>query len=136
MSRRTRGRRQSAENLNVCASAVDRYVVADAVLKDDTIVGHLPKTSARIYLLFLRRGGVIQCHIAGKKISPDKIPPPQVLGKIAEIFPPAKVARYGTWIDNFLHEELDNKQSLPSLGYCMITTTKGNVAIIIIHVLP
>ena len=44
---------------------VDWYAVA--VLKDDIIVGHLPKTSAVIYLLFLRRGNVIQCRVAAKK---------------------------------------------------------------------
>ena len=71
------------------SNTVDRYTVA--VLKDDTIVGHLPKMSARIYSLFFRRGGVIQCHVGGRrkysdlpqgiKFSLDKISPPQVLGK-------------------------------------------------------
>ena len=62
------------------SNAVDRYAVA--VLKDGTIVGHLPKTSERMYS-FLRRDGVIQCRVAGRrkysdllqgiKLTPDKI---------------------------------------------------------------
>ena len=81
MSTRTCGRRQLAKS-----NTVNQYAVA--VLKDDTIVGHLLKTSACIYSLFLRRGGVIQCRVAGRrkyldlpqgiKFSPDKISPPQV----------------------------------------------------------
>ena len=36
------------------SNAVDRYAVA--VLKDDTIIGHLPKTLVCIYSFFLRSG--------------------------------------------------------------------------------
>ena len=57
MSTTTCGRRKLVKS-----NAVNWYAVI--VLKDDTILGHLPKTSARIYSLFLRRGGVIQCHVA------------------------------------------------------------------------
>ena len=42
---------------------VDRYAVA--VVKGDIVVGHLPKKLARIYSLFIRRGGVIRCRVAG-----------------------------------------------------------------------
>ena len=37
------------------SNTIDQYAVA--VSKDDTIVGHLPKTSAHIYSLFLKALG-------------------------------------------------------------------------------
>ena len=47
------------------SNGVDRYAVV--VIKDDAVVGHLPKKMARIYSLFLRRGGVIRCRVAGRR---------------------------------------------------------------------
>ena len=48
----------------------DRYAVA--VIKNDTIVGHLPKKLSRVFSLFIRRGGTIQCRITGcRKYSSD-----------------------------------------------------------------
>ena len=41
----------------------DRYAVA--VIKDSTIIGHLPKKISKICSLFLRRGGSIQCTVSG-----------------------------------------------------------------------
>ena len=37
------------------ANVSDRYAVA--VLKDDVVVGHLPKKFSKMFSLFLRRGG-------------------------------------------------------------------------------
>lgn len=41
----------------------DHYAVA--VLKDRTIVGHLPRKVSRVCSLFLRRGGRIDCVVTG-----------------------------------------------------------------------
>ena len=41
----------------------DRYVVA--VLKDDVVVGHLPRQLSRILSLFLLRNGTIDCVVTG-----------------------------------------------------------------------
>ena len=43
----------------------DRYAVA--VVKSDTIVGHLPRKLSRVFSLLIRRGGVIRCHVAGRR---------------------------------------------------------------------
>ena len=43
----------------------DRYAVA--VIKDRTIVGHLPRRVSRVCSLFLRRGGTIDCIITGQR---------------------------------------------------------------------
>ena len=49
---------------------VDHYTVA--VLKDETIVGHVLKKITRICSLFLARGGTIICtHIGGRRYSSD-----------------------------------------------------------------
>ena len=58
MSTRTWRRQKSAE-LERVHDPSSRSVHGVAVLKDDAIVGHLPKASVRIYS-FLRRGGVIR----------------------------------------------------------------------------
>ena len=42
---------------------VDRYAIV--VLKDDTIVGHIPKKISRICVLFIVRGGTIVCTPMG-----------------------------------------------------------------------
>ena len=49
--------------------AVDLY----AVTESDTIIGHLLKTSARIYSFFLRRGSTIRYHVAGSRNIPQGI---------------------------------------------------------------
>ena len=43
----------------------DLYAVA--VLKDRTIVGHLPRKISRICSLFMRRGGAITCLVNGRR---------------------------------------------------------------------
>ena len=43
----------------------DRYAVG--VVKDETIVRHLPKRIARVCSLFLRRGGTIMCTVQGSR---------------------------------------------------------------------
>ena len=48
---------------------VDRYAIA--VLKDDTIVGHIPKNISRICSLFIARGGGIACTPIGGRDSAD-----------------------------------------------------------------
>ena len=49
-------------------NVVDRYAVA--VLKDDTIVGHIPKMISRFFSLFIARGGAIACTpIGGRRYS-------------------------------------------------------------------
>lgn len=43
----------------------DRYAVA--VLKDDVIIGHIPRTILRICSLFLLRNGTISCIVTGPR---------------------------------------------------------------------
>ena len=43
----------------------DLYAVA--VVKDSTIVGHLPRKISRICTLFMRRGGAITCLVNGRR---------------------------------------------------------------------
>ena len=46
-------------------NAIDRYAVA--VIKDGTIIGHLPKKLSKICSIFLRRGGSITCEVTGSR---------------------------------------------------------------------
>ena len=46
-------------------NAVDRYAIK--VLKNDEIVGHLPKKISMLCSLFIRRGGLIKCEITGSR---------------------------------------------------------------------
>jgi len=50
----------------------DRYAVA--VIKDDVVVGHLPRTISRPCSLFLNRGGQIICTVTGSKRYSADIP--------------------------------------------------------------
>ena len=50
----------------------DRYAVA--VKKDGVVVGHLPKKISRVCSLFLRRGGVIECSVTGRRKYSDDLP--------------------------------------------------------------
>ena len=51
-------------------NSVDRYAVA--VLKDDIVVGHIPKNISRIRSMFLARGGAITCTpIGGRRYSAE-----------------------------------------------------------------
>ena len=43
----------------------DRYAVA--VVKNDTIIGHLPRKISKVCSLFLRRGGNICCIVTGRR---------------------------------------------------------------------
>ena len=47
------------------ANMVDRYAVA--VMKDETIIGHLPRKISRIASLFICRGGKIMCRVTGRR---------------------------------------------------------------------
>ena len=56
------------EMLQVCAqegNAHDRYAVA--TLRDDVIVGHVPREFSRIAWYFLQHGGRITCEITGRR---------------------------------------------------------------------
>ena len=53
--------RREPENAN------DRYAMA--VVKSDTIVGHLPRKLSRILSLFARRGGVIRCLVSCAEVN-------------------------------------------------------------------
>lgn len=46
-------------------NAVDRYAVS--VVKDDNVVGHLPRKISKVCSLFLERGGTINCRITGAR---------------------------------------------------------------------
>ena len=46
-------------------NSIDRYTVA--VVKDDVIVGHLPRAQSKIYSLFLFRNGTIDCIVIGAR---------------------------------------------------------------------
>ena len=50
----------------------DRYAVA--VMKDGTIIGHLPRKISRPCLLFLRRGNSITCHVTGHRRYSSDLP--------------------------------------------------------------
>ena len=52
-------------------NAADMYAVA--VMKDSTIVGHLPQKISRICILFIRRGGVINCRVTGRRKYPTDL---------------------------------------------------------------
>ena len=126
------------KNLNVCArratlSIGTQYI---AVLKDDTIVGHLLKTSARIYSLFLRRGVVIWCRVAGSrkysdlpqgiKFSQDKISPPQVLDKNRRKFSRCEnIALYGTHLQVTCPSKLYPPYILVKVAVATQLRTKG-----------
>ena len=47
------------------SNVVDRYAVT--VLKDSTVVGHLPKKISKICSLFLHCGGTITCEVTGNR---------------------------------------------------------------------
>ena len=43
----------------------DRYAVA--VMKNEIVVCHLPKTFSRLCSLFLKRGGAVHCQVTGEE---------------------------------------------------------------------
>lgn len=50
----------------------DRYAVA--VIKSDTIIGHLPRKVSKVCSLFLRRGGSIICTVTGSRQYSEDLP--------------------------------------------------------------
>lgn len=53
-------------------NATDRYAIK--VMKNDDIVGHLPKKISTLCSLFIRRGGLIKCEVTGlKRYSQDLV---------------------------------------------------------------
>ena len=57
---RLSGRQQSGPT-----NSADRYVVA--ILKEETIIGHLPRKISKVCSLFLRRDGSIRCKVTGSR---------------------------------------------------------------------
>ena len=54
----------------------DKHAVA--VLLDDQIVGHLPRSISRVSRFFLCRGGLIACRVTGKRRHGDGLEVPCV----------------------------------------------------------
>ena len=50
----------------------DRYAMA--VMKDDVVVGHLPRHLSRVLSLFLLRNGIIECIITGARRYSSDLP--------------------------------------------------------------
>ena len=50
----------------------DRYAVA--VLKQGTVIGHLPRKISKVCSLFLRRGGSIRCTVTWSRRHPSDLP--------------------------------------------------------------
>ena len=53
-------------------NAADAYAVS--VMREGTIIGHLPRKISRLCTLFIRRGGVIQCRITGRQKHSSDLP--------------------------------------------------------------
>ena len=53
-------------------NSADRYAVA--VLKEETIIEHLPRKMSKICSLFLRRGGSIRCKVTGSRRYSSDLP--------------------------------------------------------------
>ena len=51
--------------MNILYVTTDRYAIA--ILKDDVIIGHLPRVMSRMCSLFIARGGVITCIVTGAR---------------------------------------------------------------------
>ena len=50
----------------------DRYAVA--VVKSETVVGHLPRRLSRVFSLLRRRDGMIECRVAGRRRYSQDLP--------------------------------------------------------------
>ena len=53
-------------------NAMDRYAVAPK--KHGAVIGHLPQKISRICLLFIRRGGTIECTVTGTRRYSSDLP--------------------------------------------------------------
>ena len=53
-------------------NTVDRYAVA--LVKNRTVIGHLPRKMSRVCSLFLRRGGGIVCTVTGARRHSGDLP--------------------------------------------------------------
>ena len=53
-------------------NTADRYAVA--VLRRETIIGHLPRKISKVCSLFLRRGGSIRCTVTGSRRHSSDLP--------------------------------------------------------------
>ena len=52
-----------------CQRKAENYtdLFAVAVMKDDNIVGHMPRKISKVCSLFLPQGGLIVCRVTGRK---------------------------------------------------------------------
>ena len=55
-------------------NTADRYMYVVAVLKQETIIGHLPRKISKVCSLFLRRGGSIRCTVTGSRRHSSDLP--------------------------------------------------------------
>lgn len=53
-------------------NSLDRYAVA--VLKNEIIIGHLPRKTSKVCSLFLRRGGTVSCTVTGMRRYSSDLP--------------------------------------------------------------
>ena len=53
-------------------NSTDRYAVA--VLKEETIIGHLLRKMSKVCFLFLRKGGSIRCKVTGSRHYSSNLP--------------------------------------------------------------
>ena len=53
-------------------NSADRYAVA--VLKEETIIGHLLRKMSKVCSLFLRKGGSIRCKVTGSRHYSSNLP--------------------------------------------------------------
>lgn len=61
---------ETLECIREPSNVKDRYAVA--ILKDDVIVGHLPRKFSLVCSLFLRQGGTVKCTVTnGHRYSAD-----------------------------------------------------------------
>ena len=59
-----------------CQREAENYTdpFAVAVMKDDNIVGHVPRKISTVCSLFLRRGGLIVCRVTGRRRHSQDLP--------------------------------------------------------------
>ena len=50
-----------------CGNAADTNAIS--VIREGTVIGHLPRKTSRMCTLFIRRGGVIHCRVTGRRYS-------------------------------------------------------------------
>ena len=111
------GNRKELECVLEPSNAVNQYTVA--VLKDNTIVGHLPKKSVHIYSLFLRRGGVIRYHVAVRRKCTDLL-------QGIKFSPYENIPLYRTDATNFQISQVSSScHTFPNVAMNMVATNSA-----------